>query len=66
MGLGAVGTVAVVHRRSCSVARVIFEKQGMNLCALHQQVILNRWTARGVSYLYHLKIETISLKSMAR
>ena len=61
MGLGAVGTVAVVHGRSCSVARVIFEKQGMNLCALHQQVILNRWTARGVSYLYLLKIETVSV-----
>lgn len=39
-------------------------EQGMNLCALHQQVILNRWTGRGVSYLYLLKIETVSVQSL--
>ena len=59
--LGCVGTVVVAHGRSHSVARVIFEKQGMNLRALHQQVILNHWTAREVSYFYLLKIKIISV-----
>ena len=53
--------MVVAHGRSHSVARVIFEKQGMNLRALHQQVILNHWTAREVSYFYLLKIKIISV-----
>ena len=44
------------------MACVIFEKQGMNLRALHQQVIVNHWTAREVSYFYLLKIKPYQFK----
>ena len=37
LGSRVVGSVAVVHRLSCSVARGIFPDQGLNLCPLHRQ-----------------------------
>lgn len=46
--LGRVGTAVAAHGLSCSGACVIFEKQGMNLCAPHRRVILNHWTASEV------------------
>jgi len=37
LGSRVVGSVAVVHRLSCSVARGIFPDQELNLCPLHWQ-----------------------------
>ena len=34
-GLSSTGSVAVVHRLSCSAACGIFPDQGLNLCPLH-------------------------------
>ena len=36
-GLKSTGTVIVMHRLSCPVARGIFQDQGYNLCLMHWQ-----------------------------
>ena len=43
---GMSASVVVAHRLSYSEACGIFPDQGLNLCPLHWQAILNQWTMR--------------------
>ena len=47
-GPESVGSVVVAHGLRCPETYGIFPDQGSNLCSLHQQADLNRWTPREV------------------
>ena len=47
-GPESVGSVVVAHGLSCPKTYGIFPDQGSNLCSLHRQADLNRWTPREV------------------
>jgi len=46
--LGLLGSVVAAQGLSCHLAGGIFPDEGSNLCPLHRQAMLNRWTAREV------------------
>ena len=50
LALGAKASGVVAHRLICPVACSIFLDQGLSLCPLHWQVILNHCTTREVSH----------------